>query len=293
MNSTGNKSFAQKRKMHEVSEDPPGSILESDDEGSCKRVKMNQDNIFTMNEYEGEELSIPFSKIQINIKKSSKLLKDMDAQKLLQSIQSQGSEAHAVINSMNQDEEMPEKIEDKWTLIISGKVKTFKPLYKLNFHIKKHNPSENQYERILPCKTLSCKAKRRILTATINSEEGSFYKNQFDHNQECEKPMTESFWVNEEFLKLCESDKTPTAIIRTFNENKEKDKKIKDIESIRRKISAIKYLQKKNNNPEALNIVNVHQLEAFFNNTAYSIFLRAKYVLFLQVHHLSLDLKLI
>jgi len=42
MNPTGNKSFAQKRKTHEVSEDPPRSILESDDEGSCKKGENEQ-----------------------------------------------------------------------------------------------------------------------------------------------------------------------------------------------------------------------------------------------------------
>jgi len=42
MNPTGNKSFAQKRNIHEVNEDPPRSILELDDEGSCKKGENEQ-----------------------------------------------------------------------------------------------------------------------------------------------------------------------------------------------------------------------------------------------------------
>ena len=64
---------------------------------------------------------------------------------------------------------------------------------------------------------------------------------------ECISQAKKDFWEEEDFLKLCESINTPSRIMIQNNQNRDEDKKIKETETIKRKISTKKYLLKLNN----------------------------------------------
>jgi len=163
--------------MEEITKDPCEAILEFDSNHSDEKMKVNQKNLSTTSEFEVDELSVPFSKIQIITKKKSQFFKGLNVQKLLKSIQIQGSEVQVSNNQQKQEKEKSNIIQRKEAFI------------KINLIILKN-------------------VKNQLM-----KDFGS--KN------------------------LCDSNKTPTAIIRALNENKDEDEKIKDSDLIRRKISAI------------------------------------------------------
>mgnify|MGYP000902756843 CR=1 FL=1 len=93
-------------------------------------------DLFPSQQEELGELSISFSSIQVSKLESERQIK-REAEVLLGFIQSQTNEVQE--SQREENEEKIKKICDEWTLIKSGDLKTFKPLYKSHFKIKQHN----------------------------------------------------------------------------------------------------------------------------------------------------------